>query len=45
MSIFVYLCLVLMFSCFGDINLGQDHELPEYINIHSLRCYFCRYEN
>ena len=33
MSIFVCLCLVLMFSRFGDIKLGQEHDLPEYNNI------------
>ncbi|OEZ33878.1 hypothetical protein AS144_01840 [Francisella endosymbiont of Amblyomma maculatum] len=33
MIVFVYLCLVLMFSRFGDIKLGQDHELPEYTKL------------
>lgn len=33
MSIFVCLCLILMFSRFGDIKLGQEHDLPEYNNI------------
>ncbi|MBK2111727.1 BCCT family transporter [Francisella tularensis subsp. novicida FSC159] len=33
MSFFVCLCLILMFSRFGDIKLGQDHELPEYTNL------------
>lgn len=33
MSVFVCLCLVLMFSRFGDIKLGQEHDLPEYNNI------------
>ncbi len=33
MSVFVCLCLVLMFSRFGDIKLGQDHELQEYTNL------------
>ncbi|QWV00129.1 BCCT family transporter [Francisella salimarina] len=33
MSIFLCLCLILMFSRFGDIKLGQDHDLPEYSNV------------
>lgn len=33
MCIFVCICLILMFSRFGDIKLGQDHELPEYTNL------------
>ncbi|AIT08838.1 choline transporter [Candidatus Francisella endociliophora] len=33
MSVFVCLCLVLMFSRFGDIKLGQEHDLPEYSNM------------
>ncbi|KFJ43612.1 BCCT family transporter [Francisella philomiragia] len=33
MSIFLCLCLILMFSRFGDIKLGQEHDLPEYSNI------------
>ncbi|MBY7733653.1 BCCT family transporter [Francisella philomiragia] len=33
MSVFLCLCLILMFSRFGDIKLGQEHDLPEYSNI------------
>ena len=33
MSVFACLCLILMFIRFGDIKLGQDHELPKYTNI------------
>ncbi|MDE4980281.1 BCCT family transporter, partial [Francisella tularensis subsp. holarctica] len=33
MCIFVCICLILMFSRFVDIKLGQDHELPEYTNL------------
>ncbi|WP_150465172.1 BCCT family transporter [Francisella sp. SYW-2] len=33
MSVFLCLCLILMFSRFGDIKLGQDHDLPEYSNV------------
>ncbi len=33
MSVFLCLCLILMFSHFGDIKLGQDHDLPEYSNV------------
>ncbi|MDE5014900.1 BCCT family transporter, partial [Francisella tularensis subsp. holarctica] len=33
MCIFVCICLILMFSRFCDINLGQDLELPEYTNL------------
>ncbi|MDE4959493.1 BCCT family transporter, partial [Francisella tularensis subsp. holarctica] len=33
MCIFVCICLILMFIRFGDIKLGQDHELPEYKNL------------
>ncbi|APC97538.1 BCCT family transporter [Francisella frigiditurris] len=33
MSIFVCLCVFLMFSRFGDIKLGQEHELPEYSSL------------
>ncbi|TDT74358.1 choline/glycine/proline betaine transport protein [Allofrancisella inopinata] len=33
MSIFVCLCIFLMFSRFGDIKLGQEHDLPQYSNI------------
>ncbi|MFV9931018.1 MAG: BCCT family transporter [Francisella endosymbiont of Hyalomma asiaticum] len=32
-SVFVCLCLVLMFSRFGDIKLGQDHKLQKYTNL------------
>ncbi|MDE5018834.1 BCCT family transporter, partial [Francisella tularensis subsp. holarctica] len=30
---FVCICLILMFSRFGDIKLGQDHELAESTNL------------
>ncbi|MDE4988635.1 BCCT family transporter, partial [Francisella tularensis] len=33
MCIFVCICLILMFSLFGDIKLGHDHELQEYTNL------------
>lgn len=33
MSVFLCLCLILMFSRFSDIKLGQEHDLPEYPNI------------
>lgn len=33
MAIFLCICLFVMFSKFGDIKLGQEHDLPDYSNV------------